>query len=182
MSPEVIAALISGLVGVIAGGILTYIIESKKMSVEGISRPSNILHEKRVAFCEEMIIAADKAAKVAWNIWELTEHNEEIPEEVAKESITGIIMNDTLEDELARILSLCKIYGNAPLIEAFSQLRGQYRELMDDATHTVATATIDKTMPIVNAIRTEIGTDVLSKHILDQLRVKEDMFSVDHKT
>ena len=179
MKPEIIVALVSGaigllggLLGAIVGGGITYFIESKKMSEEGISRPSTLLHEKRVALCEEMIIVADKATTVVWEIWDLSDYQEKRSKQEVQAAIKDINANDILAAEMARISSVYKIYGNAQLIETFDEFVRQYRELMRNPDHTVATIGIDKSMPLVNAIRKEIGTDVLSEHLLDQLHLR----------
>ena len=179
MNPELYVALVSGticilggILGAIVGGGITFIIESRKLSEEGISRPSNLLHEKRVALCEEMTIAADKATKIFWEIWDLSDGSDKRSNPKFQAAIKEIIANDILAKELARISSVCKIYGNAQLIEPFDEFERQYREVMRNPGHTVATIGIDKSLPLVNAIRKEIGTDVLSEHLLDQLHLR----------
>ena len=185
MKIEITVALV-GLLGALLGGLgsaaITYLIESKKLSEEGISRPSSLLHDKRVALCEEMIIATDKATKNVWDIWELTEYSDKLSDPKIQTAIKGIVTNVTIVEELARISSICKIYGSPQIVEAFDAFERRYLELMRDPSHINSMYGIDMSMPLVNVIRKEIGTDVLSEHLLKQLRFKEDMFAEDKKS
>ena len=177
MKLEIFVAVV-GLLGALLGGLgsagVTYYIESKKMSEEGFSRPSTLLHEKRLGFCEELIVATDNATRTTWNIWGLTDYQDKMSDEEVEIAIKEIVSTDTTLNELRRIFSLCKIYGSESLVNATARFVDQYSELMAHPTHTVAMVGTDEDTPLLNAIRQEIGTDALSEHLLDQLHLRKN--------
>ena len=178
MRTEMTVAIVSGAIGLFAGivgavivGGITYSIETRKLAIEGIQGPSTSLHEKRVELCREMIIAGRQASHNFYQVWYLTDNPPEMTPAEAAKALAALVSQDTLAKELERLASVCSIFSTPELVEVFTTLTQQYQKMMKNPNHIVALEGMDTGIPLVNAIRHEIGTDELSAHLLQQLQI-----------
>jgi hypothetical protein len=175
MDQQVTAALVSGAIGLLgavlgvtAGGLVTYKIEQAKMAEDMIGKPSQYLHEKRIAMCEEMMIAVDKASAQTWEVWDITD----VPDDRKKadQRAQELMASNDMSAELDRLLSLCKIYGGESLVKSFSGYVQLYANVLHNPDHSAATCAMGHSETMANEIRRQLGIDSLSEHLMRYLQ------------
>lgn len=176
MRDQLLLALVTGLIGIVGGvlgavvgGWITYKIEEKKQADEFIGKPSQYLHEKRIAMCEDMMIAVDKTSAQVREVWDITD----VPDDpvAANHRAKALLATNDMSPELERLLSICKIYGDESLVKSFSgYVRLYYNVLSASSPHSAATCGMSHSETMANEIRRQLGIDALSQHLVQYLR------------
>jgi len=179
MKPEIVSAIVSGVIGLLAGvvaagygGSIARASELRKLAIEGVRGPSSLLLERRMSLYSDLIVVVSAASYNSFRIWDCTSPPEGVTEEPQKKEIAGIISDNHLAAEVGRVSSLCSILSTPEVVEIITSFNGRYQSLMRDPDHTTATFAMEMWPDIVAALRKEMGTDALSEHLLDQLNMR----------